>query len=83
MNEIITIDGVREPWRKREKGEKLPDNWPDLIRNYIKMKESSYEKLGSLGDFWADGHHYVNVHGWELKLIKEAKAIRRALYVYY
>lgn len=68
MTEALTIDGVRGLWRKREKGERLPGNWPSLISKYIIMKEKSFKKRPA--------------QAWELKLINEAKTIRRALHVY-
>lgn len=68
MSELITIEGIRMLLKQRLNGERLPDNWPDLIRDYIRIKEQMIENLGQ--------------DKMRAALIEEAKTTRRALYAY-
>lgn len=44
MGEAITLDGLRKFVEMKEKGEKLPENYKELVRNYINFKFELVEK---------------------------------------
>lgn len=44
MGEIVTLDGLRKLAEMKQKGEKLPENYKDLVKNYITLKFSLVEK---------------------------------------
>jgi predicted nuclease with TOPRIM domain len=43
-DEALTLEGLRELLRMKERGEDLPENWKDLVQDYIEWKFNSVEK---------------------------------------
>lgn len=91
MSELITIQGIRELMAARLRGERLSDNWPDLLSAYIALRERNLKNMGPLETFvrpFKKGggnikkNGLTHAPGWEQRLIEEAKATRRALYAW-
>jgi len=44
MSEVISLDGLRKLLKMKEEGKPLPENYEELVRNYIKFKFASVER---------------------------------------
>jgi len=44
MSEVISLDGMRELKKMQREGIALPENYPILIQNYLKIKMSEIAK---------------------------------------
>jgi len=44
MSEVLTLDGLRKFLELKKRGEKLPNNYQELVQNYLKFKMRTVEK---------------------------------------